>query len=246
MKKPVESLFHFLAPPGKCSYLPEQTWRLEYEVVAELSAADYSERLAAGWRRFGDTLFRPRCPVCKACQSLRVLVDRFRPDRSQRRVRKINEGAVRLQIGTPSLTAQKLDLYDRYHAYQADAKDWPEHGSRDAASYRNSFTANPLPTEEWCYFVGDRLVGVGYVDALPVGFSAIYFFYDPDYRQRSLGIWNVLTVIAQAAARRLPHAYLGYYVAGCRSMEYKMRFRPNEVIGPDGRWHPSSSIPGID
>jgi arginine-tRNA-protein transferase len=36
----------------------------------------------------------------------------------------------------------------------------------------------------------------------------------------------------------LPHVYLGYHVAGCRSLEYKGRFRPNEVLGEDGEWHP--------
>jgi arginyl-tRNA--protein-N-Asp/Glu arginylyltransferase len=27
-------------------------------------------------------------------------------------------------------------------------------------------------------------------------------------------------------------------VAGCRSLEYKARFRPNEVLGPGGQWEP--------
>ncbi len=96
---------------------------------------------------------------------------------------------------------------------------------------------NPFPTEEWSYFVGDRLIGVGYVDVLPGGLSAIYFFYDPDEKKRSLGTWNVLSLIDEARRRGLPHAYLGYYVAGCGSMAYKAAFRPHQLLGPDGRWH---------
>jgi arginine-tRNA-protein transferase len=95
---------------------------------------------------------------------------------------------------------------------------------------------NPFPTYEWCYFIKDRLVGVGYVDDVPGGLSAIYFFYDPDERSRSLGTWNVLSLIEQASRRGIPHLYLGYYVAGCQSMEYKVRFAPSEVLGLDGRW----------
>jgi leucyl-tRNA---protein transferase len=34
----------------------------------------------------------------------------------------------------------------------------------------------------------------------------------------------------------LPHLYLGYHVAGCRSLEYKANFRPNETLGVDGKW----------
>ena len=80
------------------------------------------------------------------------------------------------------------------------------------------------------------MVGVGYVDRLPAGLSAIYFFHDPDERQRSLGTYNVLSVLRKAAEWNLPHVYLGYYVEGCRSLEYKTRFRPNEVLGGDGAW----------
>ena len=90
---------------------------------------------------------------------LRVLADRFRPDRSQRRARKTNEGNVRLEIGSPIVTRAKLTLYDRYHAYQTAARGWPEHPAKDAAGYANSFVDNPFPTQEWCYYLGDRLVG---------------------------------------------------------------------------------------
>jgi arginine-tRNA-protein transferase len=233
----MESLFRYVAPPSQCGYLPEQLWRLEYEQVAILSPAEYLECLRHGWRRFGTMLFRPRCRNCTACLSLRVVVDHFRPDRSQRRARKANEGIVHLQIGEPAVSPAKLALYDRYHAYQSEAKGWPSHPAKDAFEYARSFVDNPFPTEEWCYYLGRRLVGVGYVDVLPGGMSAIYFFYDPDERWRSLGTWNVLGMIERAAARKAPHVYLGYYVADCPSMTYKSRFRPNQILGPDGQWH---------
>jgi arginine-tRNA-protein transferase len=233
----MESVFRYVAPPSQCGYLAEQVWRLEYDHVAELSPAEYMEYMLHGWRRFGHVLFRPRCPACTACQPLRVVVDRFRPDRSQRRARQANEDAVRLEIGTPTVSRARLELYDRYHAFQAEVKGWPEHPPRDAHGYASSFVEHPFRTEEWCYYLGKRLVGVGYIDDLPQGLSAIYFFYDPDERHRSLGTWNVLNVIAEAARRALPHVYLGYFVAGCASMQYKSRFVPNQVLGRDGAWH---------
>jgi arginine-tRNA-protein transferase len=232
----METLCCFVAPPSRCGYLPAQLWQLEYEVVADITPAEYMARMRAGWRRFGDTLFHPRCPACTACRSLRVLVDRFRPSRSQQRCRKLNEGAIRLEIGKPAVSRARLRLYDRYHAYQSDAKGWPQHPAKDAASYASSFVDNPFPTQEWCYYQGDRLVGVGYVDDLPGGLSAIYFFYDPDERDRSLGTWNVLSILDYAARRSVPHFYLGYYVPGCGSMEYKTRFRPNQLLDGDGQW----------
>jgi arginine-tRNA-protein transferase len=165
-----------------------------------------------------------------------VLVDRFRPTRSQRRARQCNDNEVRLKIGRPLVTAEKLELYDRYHAFQSDARDWPEHAPKDAGDYAQSFVENPFPTEEWCYYIGQRLIGVGYVDVLPGGLSAIYFFYDPDERKRSLGTWNVLRIIDMASSRNLPHVYLGYFVEGCRSLQYKANFAPNQIRLPDGTW----------
>ena len=115
-------------------------------------------------------------------------------------------------------------------------KGWPQHPAKDAAAYRESFVHNPAFTEEWCYYLNDRLIGVGYADVLPSSMSAIYFFYDPDERVRSLGTWNVLCLLDRCAAQKLPYLYLGYYVAGCRSLEYKANFKPNQIRHADGRW----------
>ena len=244
----MESLFRYVASPSPCCYLPDRLWSLEYEYVGAMTSGEYLARILEGWRRFGTLLFRPACEGCTACRSIRVRVDRFRPDRSQRRCRRANEGAVTLRVGPPSVTGEKLALYDRYHAFQSDARGWPQHPAKDSGSYNDSFVNHPFPVEEWCYYLGDRLVGVGYVDHLPAldgggaaaraesGLSAIYFFYEPDERPRSLGTWNVLCLLDEAARRGLPYVYLGYYVEGCPSMAYKPNFVPNEIRDEDGWW----------
>ncbi|HWE40369.1 MAG TPA: arginyltransferase [Isosphaeraceae bacterium] len=227
--------YHFVAPPSRCEYLPDQSSRLEYEVVPGLTPASYTRRLLEGWRRFGSVTFRPRCRACSACRSLRVDVARFRPDRSQRRAWKRNESDVTLLVGEPAVDAARLDLYRRFHAHQQAAKGWPGSGG-DPDSYRLTFVDNPFPTREWRFELGGKLVGVGYVDELPVGLSAIYFFHDPDHRDRSLGTWNVLRLLDHARSLGLPHLYLGYHVAGCRSLAYKARFAPNQALDPNGTW----------
>jgi arginine-tRNA-protein transferase len=233
----MESLFTYIAQPNPCGYLPDQMWSLEYEYAGEISAAEYEQRMMVGWRHFGRMLFHPACRHCKACRSLRVPVARFRPDRSQRRAWKANREEIRLEIGEPAVSRAKLKLYDRYHAFQTETKGWPSHPAKDSDSYAESFTRNPFPVQEWCYYLGRHLVGVGYVDDLPQSMSAIYFFHDPDLRQRSLGTFNVLSVLDRAAQLSKEHVYLGYLVGGCRSMEYKGRFQPNQLLGADGQWH---------
>jgi leucyl-tRNA---protein transferase len=232
------SLHTYIAPPSPCGYLPDRQWSLEYEFFLKLRPADYMERMRTGWRRFGFTVFRPHCASCDLCRSIRIDPARFRPNRSQRRAWAANENEIRVVVGEPEVSEERLDLYDRYHAFQADSKEWPDHGPKDPDDYRLSFIDNPFPTEEWRYYLGDALVGVGYVDVLPEGLSAIYFYYDPAHRDRSLGTWNVLRLIEETRRRGLAHLYLGYHVAGCRSLEYKANFRPNETLGVDGKWRP--------
>jgi leucyl-tRNA---protein transferase len=234
----MRTLFTFTSPPESCSYLPAETSSLRYEIAGELTAAEYEARLLAGWRRFGYALFRPACPHCQKCLSLRVPASAFAPDRSQRRCLAANDTDVTLLIGPPVLTDDKLELYDKFHEAQAERVGWPYHGPKGADDYAEAFVDNPFPIQEWCYYLGPKLVGVGYVDRLAAGLSLIYFFHDPDERKRGLGTYNVLSAIRVAAEWQLPHVYLGYFVAGCRSLEYKGRFRPNEALAPDGTWNP--------
>jgi leucyl-tRNA---protein transferase len=221
------SLYMFVTPPGACSYLPGQQSRMKYNVVSELTADEYQTLLDYGWRRFGHSLFRPDCTHCQACQSLRVDVPGFRPNQSQRRAMKANADTRRI-IGPPDVSHEKLELYDKFHAHQAATVGWRDRGPEDAVAYVESFVTNPFATEEWCYYVGDSLVGVGYVDRLPRGLSLIYFYHDPDHRDRSLGTFNVLSALADARGAGLPYVYLGFHVAECRSLAYKANFRPHQ------------------
>src|SRR5205814_820379 len=92
----------YLPPATQCHYLPDEQWRLEYVIVQSLTGEQYLSLIKKGWRRFGHMLFRPKCPACTACQPLRVLVDAFQPDRSQRRVQKSNADT-QLIIGAPRI-----------------------------------------------------------------------------------------------------------------------------------------------
>lgn len=232
----MQSLYTFTTPPDSCGYLPRERWELQYEIVTQLTEVEYQERLEQGWRRFGHALFRPVCARCQKCQSIRIPTTSFEPDRSQRRAAKLNADSVTLTINAPHATREKISLYDRFHHFHQHFKDWPEHAPDNVGNYIESFVHNPFETQEWTYRLGEQLLGVGYVDRLPDALSAIYFFYDPDERKRSLGVWNVLSILQKAREWGVPYVYLGYFVEGCRSLEYKAGYRPNEVLGPNGVW----------
>jgi arginine-tRNA-protein transferase len=227
------SLVTFTSPPHECHYLPQEMAQLQYDMVAHATVADYEALMLEGWRRFGHTFFRPVCSKCQACQSLRIRANEFVPSRSMKRVLKLNDGITTLTINKPKATYDKLQLYDKYQAYQHEHVGWSEVESATLSSYADSFVNNPFESEEWCYTINDELVGVGYVDAVASGMSLIYFYYDPDRRDQCLGTFNVLMGIHESRQRGLPYTYLGYFVNGCRSLQYKERFRPSDTYD----WH---------
>ena len=151
-----------------CSYLPNRDASLEYVLVEKISAEEYNYLMINGWRRFGHSLFKPKCQTCHACESLRIIVKDFKPNRSQKRAWKTNLD-VELRIKTPHVTYEKLDLYNKYHFFQSFHRDWPDRGNRTEHEYAVSFTENPFKTEEWCYYLDDKLIALGYVDALEGG-----------------------------------------------------------------------------
>ncbi len=225
----------FLSSPDQCGYLPDRDWRLEYEYVSELTPLEYMEKIRQGWRKYGHALFRPVCKNCNECQPIRIVVDKFEPNRSQKRSIKANQDVV-VTIGHADLDRVKFDLYMRHHDHHAESVGWPTPDIRTSISHLNSLSDNPFPIEEWCHYLDEELIGVVYVDPLPDGFSAVYSFYTPDYQRRSLGTWMILAIIERARQLGLPYVYLGYYVEDCRSMKYKSKFLPHEIRGLDGVW----------
>lgn len=229
---------HGFSESRPCPYRPGQTQVLEKLIVRSMEASDYERLLEAGWRKFGRCVFRPRCPTCRACESLRVDVAGFRPNRAQRRVRARNEGEVALEIGEPRVSAENLAMYDAFHEARSEARDWGPREPATALDYSFGFAENPAPTvREYRHRLPDgSLMGLGYVDELPTALSAIYFMWDPARADRSPGTWNILTLIDRARELGAPRVHLGYFVADCPSLSYKRNFRPHERLAPDGRW----------
>jgi len=231
----MEKGFSFISSPSPCAYLKDQKWSLEHRFIPDLSREEFQRYLNEGWRRFGSVIFRPRCQTCTACLSLRVLVDQFRPDRSQRRTMKANAN-IELVIGEPCLDEARITLYFLHHQLRHEMRGWQRPRPDTALQLIYSIAEGTLPAEEWSYYIDGKLVGVSYIDALPEGYSAIYSYHHPEYQKRSLGTYMVLRLIEEAQKREMPYVYLGYYVEHCLSLEYKARFAPNEVLDANGNW----------
>lgn len=219
-----------VSPERPCPYLANRLARSEVYWADRLTGALYESLLARGFRRSGRVVYRPRCRNCEECRQLRVLVNRFRPSRSMRRVLRHNAD-VRIESGRVAPTREKHALYAAYLDGQHDGSM-----SRDYHTFAEFLYDSPMRTIEFCYYLGQRLIGVSVLDKCPKGLSSVYMYYDPAVRERSLGTFSVLHEIEHCRAHRLPYYYLGYHVAGSKTMDYKSRFRPAEVLVAENRW----------
>ncbi len=196
----------------------------------EVTPEELEARLVRGWRRFGPDYFRPQCPSCSDCIPTRIDVERFAPSKSQRRARRACSD-LEIHVGAPRFSEERLALYREWHASREHARGW-EASPLDERSYRLQF-AFPHPAGRELLYresATGRLVGVALCDETPRAWSAIYFFYHPDWAKHSIGTANVVLQVELASALSIPHVYLGYRVDDCPSLRYKARFRPQERL----------------
>jgi arginine-tRNA-protein transferase len=229
----VDERLRFVSKHG-CAYVSQQQAEMEYSVVPKLSGTQYERLMDRGYRKFGCTLFRPICAECRKCRPIRVDAHAYRPDRSQRRNLRENAG-LRINVGPSIVDEPRVALYNRYHEARTQQKAWPA-TVIDATDYDTTFLANPLPNAELSLWRGEALLAVVLLDITPRAFSAIYHYYEPSEAGRGLGTFALQQAILLARERGKRWAYLGYYVEGCGSMEYKSRFRPCEILQPGGDW----------
>jgi leucyl-tRNA---protein transferase len=221
--------FRLVEEPRECSYLPEETASLEVRCVVDMTAQEYAALLARGYRRFGWQVFRPACPGCSKCRSVRVLVRDFSPNGSERRILRKNQN-IRAELHPLFVSREHIELYNLYHRFMSEHRGWPMRRATQE-SYRFDFLSGAAGSgRQWLYFEGDRLVGVALMDEAPGAISLVYCFYHPGWRARSPGTFSILNQLLYAKASSLDYAYLGYWIDSSPSMSYKGRFHPREIL----------------
>lgn len=238
MTAPVRFPRFFVTSPAPCPYLPGKTERKVFTELKGPHAEGLNDALGRiGFRRSQTVAYRPSCIDCQACVSVRVNVGEFLPSTAQRRALRRHDDLVVSEC-RPWATSEQFALLQSYLGKrhpgggmaamdEIDYADMVEHTS--VSSFIIEYREPSVDGRQ------GRLVGACLTDRQGDGLSMIYSFYDPEHEARSgLGNYIILDHIRRAAEAGLPYVYLGYWVAGSQRMQYKVRYRPLEWLGPTG------------
>lgn len=229
-----DTRFFFATAPLPCPYVPG---RIERRVVTELlgrdAAALHDGLSEAGFRRSHNIAYAPACPSCQACRAVRILVPRFVPSRSQRRIWKRNAD-LSVMEAAPIATDEQ---YAVFSAYQDSRHGDGEMAKMDFRDYQALIEDTPVETSLVEFRDKDRtLVAACLMDRVENGLSAVYSFFDPKSHQNSLGNYMILWMIERAGGLGLKYVYLGFWIADCPKMSYKSKFKPLETLSTEG-WY---------
>ncbi|MDH5602120.1 MAG: arginyltransferase, partial [Gammaproteobacteria bacterium] len=230
----IDEINFYLTPEHECSYLNDrQAITLFVDPNYAVSMKQYSTLAKLGFRRSGSNIYRPHCHDCGLCIPVRVPVEEFKPNRSQRRNLSQNKD-ISFEEKDAIYNAEHYDLYRRYmtgrHAGGGMDKDEPE-------SYESLIHAAWSESKLLEFRLENKLVMVAVIDIFDDGVSAVYTFFEPGLSSRGLGVFGVLSEIDYIKSRNLDWLYLGYWNPKTKKMSYKANYQPIEFFdGQEWQW----------
>jgi arginyl-tRNA--protein-N-Asp/Glu arginylyltransferase len=232
----------FLTAPSPCPYIEGQFERKVFTHLVGDKAPEMNDLLTqGGFRRSQNIAYRPACESCRACVSVRILANEFKLTRNMRKVVQRNADL----IGAMHDAEPSTEQYSLFRAYLDSRHRKGGMSDMTVLDYAMMVEDTHVDTKVIEYrkrgpdsFITGKgqgeLIAVALTDKMADGVSMVYSYYNPELADRSLGTFMILDHIARTRALGLPHVYLGYWVNGSRKMDYKVRFSPQEHLGPKG------------
>ncbi|MEI8621434.1 arginyltransferase [Pseudoalteromonas sp. B129b] len=206
-----------------CSYLPNRQEQLLVILDPSCYSTDkFESLLGLGFRRSGNQIYRPHCPICSACNSVRVLAQDFIPSKSQKR--KLNKAKNQFEVKYS--TQERPEYYPLYSKYitmrHQDGSMYPP----EKEQFQSFLLCSWLKITFIELWHQDTLAAVAVTDCMNSSISAIYTFFDPDFEHYSLGSVMILEQLKFAKEQNKQYVYLGYQIDECDKMKYKTQFLP--------------------
>jgi len=228
---PVELLVYDVTEP--CPYLPDREARMPLRIPSQqLNESQFESYLDTGQRRSGIYLYRPECVGCRACEPIRLPVERFQPNSTQRRTLRRGDQLLELQSAAPVADQTRVDLFNAHRNERGLAT---REGDISLVEYEAFLVETCCQTVELSFRLNGQLLAVAICDIGENSISAVYTYFDPAASRLSPGVYSILKQIELCRSLGKEYLYLGYFVEGSAHMAYKATYRPHERL-IDGQW----------
>ncbi|MDP6651889.1 MAG: arginyltransferase [Gammaproteobacteria bacterium] len=230
--KPISAVRLFRTSPHPCSYKIDQraaTVFVDPDLVIDQGLNSKLSEL--GYRRSGAHLYRPDCDFCNACISCRLPVEQFVLTRRFKKIWNSNQD-LKVIERNDLICKESYRLYEKYiNTRHRDGDMYPA----SLEQFEAFIKTKTVDTRFYLFYQQDQLAAVSVTDILEQGLSAVYTFFDPALKNRSLGYHVILWQAQKACSLQLPYLFLGYWIKNCPKMQYKSSFRPLELL-VEGNW----------
>ena len=228
----------YLTAPATCPYLEGKLERKVFtHLVGEKAPAINDMLTQGGFRRSQNIAYRPACDNCRACVSIRVVVDQFSPSKSLKRILSANKDLIGNEL-PPSPNSEQFALFSDYLSSRHKDGGMVGMTSLDFAMMVEDSHVNTSVIEYRKRGIDSGITGKGngpliavaLSDVLADGLSMVYSFFDVDEERKSLGSYMILDHIFRARKLGLPYLYLGFWIEQSPKMSYKTRFKPQQHL----------------
>ena len=210
-----------------CPYIPGKKEHLLFTDLTKFININVIENLTKkGFRRSENIFYKPNCKKCNACLSTRIKVKKFIYSSSFKRILNKNQN-LKKKILNPKSNQNHYKLFQKYLKSKHSNGEMKKMSYLD---YRTMIEVTPTKTKILELYNDNQLIGAILFDLYKNSLSAIYSYYDPEYKKKSLGTFLILNLIKLAKKQNKDYLYLGYYIEKCKKMSYKSKFEPLEIL----------------
>jgi arginine-tRNA-protein transferase len=215
-----------------CSYIEKMDAKsLVVTPYRSINQNIFQDLVRKGFRRSGQYIYKANCESCTACIPIRLVVRKFMPSKTQKKIYK-NLEHLNAHESPLVFKQEHFDLYLRYQNKRHSFIKNDQHGLGD---YNDFLIKSNVQSKLIEFWDDNTLKIVTIIDVMGDGISAVYTFFDPDDKKVSYGIYSIAWLINWCKTQKFKYLYLGYSIGECNKMKYKTNFRPYELY-LDGYW----------
>lgn len=220
-----------------CPYIRGNRAVHESIIVEKIDSPGLDRLLGSGYRHFGPYFFRPVCTSCHQCIPIRIHAPKHLLSKNARRLMRKNS-RLNVKLITP---VPRPEFFRMFQQHKKRFDDAPQDTYQD---YIDGFYYPSPFNHAMMMMYGSHMAAISHIDITDTAISAVYTYFDEKFAACSPGTYLIYQILLLAKRTQREWVYLGYYIDMNDHMNYKIRFKPNQLLETEERWVPYISADG--